>query len=82
MSISCVYCFKIYLAPFSGYKTIFFPQYYAPEYAEVVAEQDQIDAKWVGKQLISRRKCRRVGRSLINVKKSKKETENLNFLLV
>ena len=43
-------------------------------------EQDQIDAKWLGKKLIFWRKSRRVGRSFIIVNKSIKETENPSFL--
>ena len=43
------------------------------------AEQDQIEAKWLGKKLVFWRESRRVGRSLIIVNKSIKETENLIF---
>ena len=43
-------------------------------------EQDQIDAKWLGKKLVFWRESRRVGRSLIIVNKSIKETENLDIL--
>ena len=43
------------------------------------AEQDQIDAKLLGIKLVSWRESRRVGRSLIIVNKSIKETENLIF---
>ena len=46
------------------------------------SEQDQIDAKWVGKKLVLWRESRRVGRSLIIVYKSIKETENLYFFTV
>ena len=45
-------------------------------------EQDQIDAKWLGKKLVFWRASRRVGRSLIIVNKSIKETENLDFFTV
>ena len=48
-------------------------RYYVPKNAE----QDQIDVKRLGKNLISQCKCRRVGSSLIIVNKSIKETENL-----
>ena len=45
-------------------------------------EHDQIDAKWLGKKLVFWRESRRVGRSLIIVNKSIKETENLHFFTV
>ena len=45
-------------------------------------EQDQTDAKWLGKKLVFWRASRRVGRSLIIVNKSIKETENLDFFTV
>ena len=43
------------------------------------AEQDQIDAKWLGKKLVFWHESRKVGRSLIIVNKSIKETENFIF---
>ena len=43
------------------------------------AEQDQIDANWLGKKLVFWRESRSVGISLIIVNKSIKETENLIF---
>ena len=47
------------------------------------AEQDQIDAKWLrGKKLVFWRESWRVGRRLIIVNKSIKETENLIFFSV
>ena len=66
------YCFKCYLVTNSRCKTTFLPNIMPPKHTE----QDQIDAKWLGKKL---RESRRVGRSLIIVNKSIKETENLNF---
>ena len=39
------HCFKCYLASFSRYKTTFLHNIMPPEHAE----QDQIDAKWLGK---------------------------------
>ena len=42
-------------------------------------DQDQIDAKWLGKKLVFLRKSQRVGRSRIIVNKSIKETENFIF---
>ena len=39
-------------------------------------EQDQIDAKWLGQKLVFRLESQKVGRSLIIVNKSTKETEN------
>ena len=41
------------------------------------AEQDQIDEKWLGKKSVFRHESKRVGRRLIIVNKSIKETENL-----
>ena len=73
-----LHCFKIYLASFSRYKTAFSTQCYAPQFTE----EDQIDAKWLGKKLISWRKCGRVGRSLTIMNKSIKETEHLIFFSV
>ena len=46
-----LYCFEIYLASFSRYKTIFMTQYNAPEHPE----QDQTDTKWLGKKVTSRK---------------------------
>ena len=42
------YCFKCYLASFSRYKTVFLLNIMPPKHAE----QDQIDAKWLGKKLV------------------------------
>ena len=39
------HCFKCYLASFFRYKTVFLPNIKH-------AEQDQIDAKWLGKKLV------------------------------
>ena len=74
-SFLVLHCFKIYLPSFSRYKTTLFNQYYVPEHAE----QEQTDAKRLEKKLISRHKCQRVGKSLIIVNKSIKETENFIF---
>ena len=68
-----LYCFNCYLALFSRYKTVFLPNIMPPKHAE----QDQIDSKWLGKKLVFWHESRRVGRSLIIVNKSIKETENL-----
>ena len=43
------------------------------------AEQDRIDAKWLGKKLVFWRESRRIGKSLIIVNKSIKETEHLIY---
>ena len=43
------------------------------------AEQDQIDANWLGKKLVFWHESRSVGISLFIVNKSIKETENLIF---
>ena len=68
------YCFKCYLVSFSRYCG--FTQYYAPKHAE----QDQTDAKWLGKKLNFWRESRRVGRSLIIVNKSiKKKHRKFEF---
>ena len=40
------HCFKCYFASFSRYKTVFLPNIMPPKHAE----QDQIDAKWLGKK--------------------------------
>ena len=45
------HCFKCYLTSFSGYETAltaFLPNMKPPKHAE----QDQIDAKWLGKRLV------------------------------
>ena len=39
------HCFKCYLTSFSRYKTMFLPNSMPPKHAE----QDQLDAKWLGK---------------------------------
>ena len=41
------YCFKCYLASFSRYKTACLPNIMPPKHAE----EDQIDAKWLGKKI-------------------------------
>ena len=65
------YCFKCYLASFQGTKLhIMSPKH---------AEQDQIDANWLGKKLVFRLESQSVGISLSIVNKSIKETENLIF---
>ena len=66
---------KFILPHFQGTKLSFFINYYVPEHAE----QDQIDAKWLRKKLISQRKHQIVGRSLIIMNKSIFETENFIF---
>ena len=43
------------------------------------AEQDEIDAKWLGKKLAFWRLSWRVGKNIIIANKSIKETENLSF---
>ena len=43
------------------------------------AEQDEIDAKWLGKKLAFWRESWRVGKNIIIANKSIKETENLSF---
>ena len=60
---------------FWRYKSKFLPNIMPHEHAE----QDQIDAKCLGKKLAFWRESRRVGRRLIIVNKSIKETENLIF---
>ena len=40
------HCFKCYFTSFSRYKTLFLPNIMLPKHAE----QDQIDAKWLGKK--------------------------------
>ena len=42
------YCFKCYLVSVSRCKTTFLPIIMPPKHSE----QDQIDAKWVGKKLV------------------------------
>ena len=67
--------FEFHLAPFSRYKTAFLLNIMRPKHVE----QDQIDAKLLGKKLVFWRECRRVGRSLIIVNKSIKETNKKIF---
>ena len=43
------------------------------------AEQDEIDAKWLGKKLAFWRESWRAGKNIIIANKSIKETENLIF---
>ena len=54
---------------------MFLPNIMPPKHAE----QDQIDAKWLGKKLVFWVESRSLGRSLIIINKSIKETENLIF---
>ena len=70
------YCFKCYLALFSRYITPFLPNIMPYKHTE----QDQIDTKWLRKKFVFWRESWRVGRSLIIVNKSIKETENLIFI--
>ena len=72
------HCFKCYLASFSRYKTAFLSNIMSPKHAE----QDQIDAKCLGKKLVFWHESQREGRSLVIVNKSIKETENLIFFRV
>ena len=69
------YCFKCYLASFSRYKTVLLPNIMPPKHAE----QDQIDAKWLGKKLVFQRESQRVRRGLIIENKSIKNPQNLIF---
>ena len=57
---------------------MFLPNAMPPKHTE----QDQIDAKCLGKKIVFWRESRRVGRSLIIVNKSIKETENFDFVSV
>ena len=50
---------------------LFCTQYYANNHAE----QDQIDKKWIEKNLVSQRKYLIIGRSLIILNKSIKRTD-------
>ena len=68
------YCIKCDLASFSRYKA-FLPHIMPPKHVE----QDQTDAKWLGKKSVFWRKSQRVCRSFTIVSKSIKETENLIF---
>ena len=73
------HCFKCYLASFSRYKTaFFFPNIMPPKHTE----QDQIDAKLLGKKLVFRLESQRVGRSLIIVNKSIKKKQKIRFFSV